>query len=107
MFVYLPPVEGVITQDPSFYHQAYDFSCIPGSPVRAVHAGSGSFKYDYKMGWTYTVRYEDRVTSYSHLGEVGPRTYVLEGDVIGLCGDTGAYSSGPHVHFESNKPYRF
>jgi murein DD-endopeptidase MepM/ murein hydrolase activator NlpD len=103
MFVYLPPVEGVITQDPSFYHQAYDFSCIPGDPVRSVR----SFKWSHEMGWTYTVKYEDRVTSYSHLGEVGPKTYVLEGDVIGLCGNTGAYSTGPHVHFESNKPYRF
>lgn len=107
MYVYDYPVEGVITQDPSPTHQAYDFSCIPGDPVRAVHAGAGTFYWSHTMGWVFVLKYEDRETSYSHLGEVGPQTYYLQGDVIGLCGDTGEWSSGPHVHFESNKPYRF
>jgi murein DD-endopeptidase MepM/ murein hydrolase activator NlpD len=26
------------------------------------------------------------------------------GDQIGTCGNTGIWSSGPHLHFESNRP---
>jgi len=107
MFIYDLPVEGVITQDPSPTHQAHDISCIEGSYVRAVHPGYGTFHYSYRMGWVFVIRYEDRKTSYSHLKEVGPMKYYQEGEVIGTCGSTGIWSSGPHVHFESNQPYRF
>ena len=44
------------------------------------------------------------ITSYSHLqSAAGPGSF-NRGDVIGSCGNTGIWSSGPHLHFESNRP---
>ena len=47
------------------------------------------------------------VTSYSHLHEAYDNDIVKQGDVIGTCGNTGSWSTGPHLHFESNKPFTF
>lgn len=53
------------------------------------------------MGWTFTLKGEGALqSSYSHLKSArGSGTY-KRGDVIGQCGNTGSWSSGPHLHFE-------
>lgn len=106
--VFEKPVAGVVTQEPSARHQAWDFSCFPGAPVIAVHDGKTSVERSYTHGIVIYLTSEDgRVSSYSHMSaSKAPGTY-SRGDVIGYCGNTGIWSSGPHVHFESNMPYRF
>jgi len=38
--------------------------------------------------------------SNSHLSVTTPRQYVAQGTQIGQAGNTGAGSTGPHLHFE-------
>jgi len=103
------PVQGVITQEPHPKHEnAYDFACRVGRPVHAVTSGEGKSHYSSLMGWVFTLTSSDNViTTYSHLSVVKPAGWYEKGDVIGECGNTGAWSTGPHLHFWSNVRYQF
>ena len=101
----LQPMPGVITQGVRPEHPAIDIACAPGTPVRAAHDGRSSVERSYTHG--ITVRLQGSAgleTSYSHLQQALAQGVVSRGDVIGLCGSTGIWSSGPHLHFESNRP---
>ena len=96
---------GVITQGVRPGHPAIDIACIPGTAVRAAHDGQGSSNRSYTHGITVVLQGPDGLqTSYSHLQSASPAGRFSRGDVIGSCGSTGIWSSGPHLHFESNRP---
>lgn len=108
MIVFDVPTSGAITQYPSPEHEnAYDFACARGEGVRAVHSGEGTYYWSNRMGWVFVHEYNGRRTEYAHLQNVNPPGYYERGDIIGTCGNTGTWSSGVHLHFESNQPYRF
>lgn len=108
MIEFPPPINGTITQEWSEDHPAVDFACVTGRPVHAVTDGQTSRHYNGRMGNVVTLRSPyGIITSYSHLHEAYPNAYVYQGDVIGTCGNTGTWSTGPHLHFESNKPFTF
>ena len=58
------------------------------------------------MGWVFVHRLGESRSIYAHLQEPAPAGYYNQGDVIGICGSSGSWSTGPHVHFEHNQPYR-
>ena len=96
---------GVITQGVREGHPAIDIACITGTPVRAAHDGQGSMRRSYTHGITFVIQGDDGLeTSYSHLNSAVAAGPVKRGDPIGTCGNTGIWSSGPHLHFESNRP---
>lgn len=96
---------GVITQGVREGHPAIDIACITGTPVHAAHDGIGSVHRSHTHGTTFELRGADGVeTSYSHLNSAMPAGRYSRGDLIGTCGSTGAWSTGPHLHFESNHP---
>jgi murein DD-endopeptidase MepM/ murein hydrolase activator NlpD len=96
---------GVITQGVREGHPAIDIACITGTPVRAAHDGQGSVRRSRTHGTTFELRGSDGLeTSYSHLHTAMPAGFYKRGEQIGTCGDTGIWSSGPHLHFESNRP---
>jgi murein DD-endopeptidase MepM/ murein hydrolase activator NlpD len=96
---------GVITQGVREGHPAIDIACITGTPVRAAHDGIGSVRNSRTHGTTFELRGINGLeTSYSHLHTAMPAGPYRRGDQIGTCGNTGIWSSGPHLHFESNKP---
>ena len=108
MIIFPPPTDGPIIQWPSIEHPAYDFACRTGEPIYAVHSGVLLYDYNSRMGNQAVVRSNDGETStYSHLETVAPTGWVDRGDQIGTCGNTGSWSMGPHVHFESTYTYRF
>ena len=109
MIHYPPPVPGVITQEPNPGHEAYDFACRVGTPVLAVHGGRVVRFRDGFLGNQVRVYGPDGVVSlYAHLDAFEQSASdVNKGDVIGYCGNTGAWSTGPHLHFESNVRYYF
>ena len=72
-----------------------------------IHSGELTSDYNGRMGNIAVVKYNGRTSSYSHLQVVFPPGWYERGEVIGLCGNTGSWSTGPHVHFESDKPYTF
>ena len=101
----LHPMPGVITQGVREGHPAIDIACFVGTPVRAAHDGEGHVRRSYTHGITFELHGPDGLkTSYSHLHTVMPAGNYQRGDQIGTCGNTGIWSSGPHLHFESNRP---
>jgi murein DD-endopeptidase MepM/ murein hydrolase activator NlpD len=101
----LHPMPGVITQGVREGHPAIDIACIPGTPVRAAHDGTARIERSYTHGITLVLNGSDGlITRYSHLQSAGSPGPVMRGDQIGSCGNTGIWSSGPHLHFESNRP---
>lgn len=101
------PLAGVITQQVRPGHQAIDISCVIGTPVHAAHDGEGRTRWSRETGWTFTLDGRDGLqTLYGHLASGAPAGTYSRGDVIGACGDTGLLSTGPHLHFGSNRPER-
>ena len=97
---------GVITQGVREGHPAIDIACVTGTPVRAAHDGEGKVRRSYTHGTTFELRGSDGLeTSYSHLHSAMPAGFYKRGDQIGTCGNTGIWSSGPHLHFETNRPH--
>ncbi len=84
-------------------HTGYDFKAPVGTPVLASANGR------VVLSRTLDIHGENIVidhgwgifSEYAHLSArfVVPGQYVLQGDVIGLSGNTGR-STGPHVHWE-------
>ena len=85
-------------------HNGIDFTCPEGTPIYAAHEGIVWFSgTDTTMSKTIAI---DNVggtyrTFYAHLSElkVNNGQYVRCGDVIGFSGNTGRYTTGPHLHF--------
>ena len=101
----LHPMPGVITQGVRSGHPAIDIACVVGTPVRAAHDGIARVERSYTHGTTVVLQGSaGLITSYSHLQAAGVSGPVARGAVIGHCGNTGIWSSGPHLHFESNRP---
>jgi murein DD-endopeptidase MepM/ murein hydrolase activator NlpD len=93
-------------------HNGWDFSIPVGTPIYATHDGSVFFvgtditgaisisidttsTFDYKGGQSQFR------TIYGHLSEfkVLPNEKVKKGQLIALSGNTGRYTTGPHLHF--------
>ena len=107
MISFPPPTDGAIIQWPSVEHPAYDFACRSGEPIYAVHSGVLVYDYSSRMGNQAIIHNGDERSTYSHLETVEPYGWYEQGDIIGTCGNTGTWSLGPHLHFESTYTYRF
>jgi len=92
---------GIVTRGPSVDHpNAVDVSCVVGEPVYAVSNGHIHSYYSYATGNTIELHTEDGRYLYGHLDSVRIRSGLVETrTVIGFCGNTGAYTTGPHLHF--------
>ena len=103
------PTSGPITTRPTITHDAYHIACEYGEPVKAVHQGGVTYYWSDKLGWVVLLEQEGRVTRYSNLGVFVPRSHAIEGDVIGLCGNSSPYSDKTFLQFESfsDEPFRF
>jgi len=101
------PVQGIITQSYSWYHQALDIAAPIGTPLIAASSGT----VDYVSLGTYDTGYGNNVWvnkgdgtryHYAHMESVNVSIgqHVTGGQtVIGWIGVTGN-TTGPHVHFE-------
>jgi len=101
-----PPVHGYISQhfDLSQEHYALDIISAENAPVMAVDDGTIIFaEWSALTGNVIMIQHENNLVSiYKHnsvlLKKVG--TFVSRGDVIALVGNSGALTTGPHLHFE-------
>jgi murein DD-endopeptidase MepM/ murein hydrolase activator NlpD len=93
-------------------HNGWDFSTVTGTPVYATHDGKVDFAgidgtdsktiaLDTLQEYDYEGKKVKFRTMYAHLSEyfVSPGQMVKKGDKIGLTGNTGRYTTGPHLHF--------
>ena len=104
---FFPPVEGIVTQsfDEKKRHYGTDIVAKANAKVAAVLDGVVIFTdWTVKTGYVIQVQHtNDLISVYKHnsilLKKQGD--YVRAGEVLGVVGNTGEESSGPHLHFES------
>jgi hypothetical protein len=86
------------------FHTGIDLTATEGTEVKAAASGVVSRSF-YHGGYGNQVVIEHGngiATMYAHLSErqVTLGDQVVQGDVIGLVGNTGSYSLGAHLHWE-------
>ena len=101
----LDPVAGEISQNfNQKMHPGVDVVAPKNTPVLAVYRGNVVHAgFDENDGYTLVINHPNGLTSiYKHcdklLKESGET--VAAGDPIGIVGNTGERTSGPHLHFE-------
>lgn len=97
-------------ENPEYYaqlgmkgHNGVDFACPTGTPVYACHDGVIQFSdIDSVRSLTVTVDSTDGTlrTLYCHLSEskVKVGQQVKRGELIAISGNTGSFTTGPHLH---------
>ncbi len=106
MLHFFPPVKGIVTNsfDISRNHFGTDIVAGPKEVVLSTLAGtivSADWSMDY--GYTIQIQHEYNLVSvYKHNAEIFKTTgtRVKSGEAIAIVGNTGALSTGPHLHFE-------
>ena len=93
-------VQGVVTQMPHDGHWAVDIACPKGAIVHAAFDGKTRVHRDGRLGTQITLVGEHRRALYAHLKTAYAPSTVQKGDPIGVCGNTGSWSTGRHLHFE-------
>lgn len=106
-------------ENPAYYntinmkgHNGWDFALPTGTPIFSTHEGVVTFSaIDGTMSETIGISTLDGEyqTLYCHLSErkVNGGDNVQKGQLIALSGNTGRYTTGPHLHFGVRplKPY--
>ena len=103
---FFPPVDGMITQkfDEKRRHYGIDVVAKANAKVSSVLDGVVVFTdWTIKTGYVIQVQHSnDLLSIYKHnsllLKKQGE--HVRAGEVLGVFGNTGEESSGPHLHFE-------
>lgn len=105
-FILFPPVNGSISQQYSLEekHYAVDVAVIKNTPVKATADGVVVFsEWTAETGYVIMIAHKKELISvYKHNSSLakmqGDR--VKSGEVIAMAGNTGTFSTGPHLHFE-------
>ena len=97
---------GVLVQQWSPEHPGFDYACRTGTDVYALADGVISNRRSHTLGNIVELRGEHADYLYAHLHTVAEPGPVEMGDVIGTCGNTGAWSYGSHVHLEVDRRKR-
>lgn len=84
-------------------HRGTDFACPVGTPVNSATAGNVIFSgWDNGGGNLVKIRAGQMETKYMHnsrnVAQIGQS--VPQGTEIARTGNTGAWTTGPHLHFE-------
>jgi len=105
-FVLFAPVKGTISEgyNPKEKHFAVDVVTIKDAPVKATADGTVIFaEWTATTGYVIIVKHKDNLISvYKHNASISKEQgeLVKEGEIIATVGNTGEYSTGPHLHFE-------
>ena len=101
-----PPVTGALSDDLDLGigHLGVDLAAAEGSPIQAVDDGTVLFStYTVETGYTLVLQHRgERVSIYKHCASLlkTQGDLVAGGEAVGLVGNTGEWTSGPHLHFE-------
>ncbi len=103
---FFKPIEGIITNKFNYntQHNGVDVAAKENTPIKATLDGIVVYAgYSNDDGYMICVQHENNILSfYKHnstlLKKVG--NFVTAGDAIAIVGNTGEYTTGPHLHFE-------
>lgn len=103
---FFPPVEGFVSRgfDEKSRHYATDVVAKPNAKVSTVLDGVVIFTdWTVKTGYVIQVQHPNNLVSiYKHNATLLKKQgdYVRAGEVLGVVGNTGEETTGPHLHFE-------
>ncbi len=100
------PTEGIVTTKFNIKEEHYGIDVVSKSnePIKSVADGTVIFAdWTQESGNVITIQHRDNIISvYKHnsalLKKVG--NFVSSGQVIAIIGNTGEFTTGPHLHFE-------
>ncbi|NNE32350.1 MAG: M23 family metallopeptidase [Winogradskyella sp.] len=105
-FVLFPPANGSISEGFNFKekHFAVDVVLAEDTPVKATADGTVIFaEWTLDTGYVVIIEHNQELISvYKHNASITKNQgdLVKAGEVIAMSGNTGALSTGPHLHFE-------
>lgn len=100
------PTRGIISSsfDPDHGHYGVDIAANPNESVLATLNGVVLWvAYTLDTGWVIALQHRKGIVSvYKHCGTLLKQQgqQVTGGEAIALVGNTGKYTTGPHLHFE-------
>jgi len=104
--IFFTPLSGTISQrfDPLKKHYAIDVVAPRETPIKAVADGIVIFaEWTADTGHVIILEHKDGILSvYKHNGSLNKSQGdpVSSGEVIASVGNTGEFTTGPHLHFE-------
>tara|TARA_R110002072_G_scaffold22615_1_gene79399 strand:+ start:233052 stop:233918 length:867 start_codon:yes stop_codon:yes gene_type:complete len=105
-YVLFAPVKGTISEayDPKKKHYAVDIVTVKDAPVKATADGTVIFsEWTAETGYVTILEHKNNLLSvYKHNASLTKEQgeIVKAGEVIAIVGNTGEYTTGPHLHFE-------
>lgn len=105
-FVLFPPVNGTISEgyDVKTKHYAVDIVVAKNTPVKATADGTIIFaEWTAETGYVVIIEHSQELISvYKHNASLTKEQgdLVKSGEVIAMAGNTGEFTTGPHLHFE-------
>ena len=103
---YFPPLDGKVNRKSEINagHYGIDIAGHKDNPIKSVAAGNVVFAdWSNDTGYTIIVQHRNGLVSiYMHNSSLLKETgdFVRAGEAIAILGNTGALTTGPHLHFE-------
>ncbi|WP_442794864.1 M23 family metallopeptidase [Pelobium manganitolerans] len=105
-YSFFSPVHGKVTDefDPKIQHYGVDVASRQNESIKATLDGTVFFSnFTSETGYVIAIQHSNNLVSvYKHcsvlLKKVG--SFVRAGDVIAIVGNSGEFTTGPHLHFE-------
>lgn len=103
---FVNPVKGMVSNGFSSKdgHYAVDIAAKKSETIKASLGGRVIFsEFTAQTGYVIALQHANNmVTFYKHCSTLLKKTgsFVRAGEVIAIVGNTGEYTSGPHLHFE-------
>lgn len=100
------PIKGIITSpfDPIKGHLGIDIVAKENEAIKSVLDGTVILSnWTLETGYTIAIQHQQNIVSvYKHNSALLKKTgdVVRAGDPIAIIGQTGEYTTGPHLHFE-------
>ncbi len=105
-FILFPPVSGTISEayNPEIKHYAVDIVVAKNTPIKATADGTIIFsEWTSETGYVVIIEHSHGLISvYKHNASLtkSQGDLVKAGEVIATSGNTGDFTTGPHLHFE-------
>ena len=103
---FIKPVDGLITEgfNKKIGHFGVDVVSKKGAFISSIDDGMVLFSsWTHEFGYVLVIKHQNSFISfYKHNSEVfkSKGDYVKSGETVAIIGNSGKYSTGPHLHFE-------